>query len=57
MAERARLLAQVNARLERFGVNHDPETILDPAAVAGVQALLDTVPDLVADLEVAHVVG
>ena len=54
---RQRLLALVQARLERFGVDHDPATILDPAAVAEVQALLDTVPDLAADLEVAHLAG
>ena len=54
---RQRLLALVRARLERFGVDHDPATVLDPEAVAELTALLETVPDPAADLEIAHAAG
>ena len=54
---RQRLLALVRARLERFGADHDPATVLDPEAVAEVTALIETVPDPTADLEAAHAAG
>ena len=54
---RQHLLALVQARLERFGVDHDPATILDSEAVAELTALLGTVPDPAADLEIAHAAG
>jgi tetratricopeptide (TPR) repeat protein len=57
MGRRQRLLAPVRARLERFGVDHDPATVLDPEAVAELTALLETVPDPAADLEIAHAAG
>ena len=52
---RRRLLAQVKARLDRVGT--DPATVLDPEAVAELTALLDTVPDPTADVEIAHAAG
>jgi CHAT domain/Tetratricopeptide repeat len=52
-----RLLAQVQARLERFGADQNPATVLDPEAVAELTALLGTVPDPAADLEIARVAG
>ncbi len=54
---RQRLLALVRARLERFGVDHNPATVLDPEAAAELTALLETVPDPVADLEIAYTAG
>ena len=54
---RQRLLASVRARLERFGVDHDPATVLDPEALAELTALLETIPDPAEDLEIAHAVG
>ena len=54
---RQRLLALVQARLERFGVDHNPATVLDPEAVAELTALLETVPDPAADLEIARAAG
>jgi len=53
---RERLLATVGARLERFAADQDPASVLDPEATAEV-ALLGTVPDPAADLEIAHVAG
>jgi hypothetical protein len=53
---RERLLVDVQARLERFAAGQDP-AVLDPAALAEAAALLDTAPDLTADLEIAHVAG
>ena len=57
MGKRERLLAQVQARLERFGADHNPATVLDPEAVAELTALLETVPDPTADLEIAYAAG
>lgn len=57
MKRREHLLALVRARLERFGVDHNPATVLDPGAVAELTALLETVPDPAADLEIAHAAG
>jgi hypothetical protein len=54
---RQHLLALVQARLDRFSVDHDPAAILDPEAVAELTALLETVPDPAADLEIARVAG
>jgi protein involved in temperature-dependent protein secretion len=54
---RQRLLAPVQARLERFGVDQNPATVLDPEAVAELTALLETVPDPTADIEIAHAAG
>jgi hypothetical protein len=56
--ERRRLLlTQVRARLERFGADHDPATVLDPEATTALTALLEVVPDPAADLAVAHAAG
>jgi tetratricopeptide (TPR) repeat protein len=57
MLQRQSLLAQMRARLERFNADRDPAAILDPAAVADAQALLEMTPDPADDLEVAYVVG
>ena len=57
VGRRERLLALVRARLARFGVDHDPATVLDPEAVAELTALLETVPDPAADLEIAYEAG
>ena len=54
---RQRLLALVRARLERFGADHNPATVLDPEATAELTALLATVPDPAADLEIAYTAG
>jgi hypothetical protein len=54
---RRHLLALVQARLERFGADHDPATVLDPEAIAELTALLDTIPDAAADLEIAYAAG
>ena len=54
---RRRLLASVRARLEQFGADHNPATVLDPEAVAELTALLETVPDPTADFEIAGVAG
>ncbi|MDT3442683.1 hypothetical protein [Pseudofrankia sp. BMG5.37] len=54
---RERLLEQVRARLERFQVDRNPATVLDPEAVAEMTALLDTVPDPAEDLEIARMAG
>ncbi len=54
---RQRLLALVRARVERFDVDHDPAAVLDPEAVAELTALLETVPDPTADIEVASAAG
>ena len=54
---RQRLLALVRARVERFGVDHDPATVLDPEALAELTALLETVPDPAADLEITNAAG
>jgi hypothetical protein len=55
--KREHLLAQVRARVERFAADPDPVTVLHPQAVAEVTALLETVPDPVADLAIAHCAG
>ncbi len=54
---RKRLLGLVQARLERFDTDHDPSTVLDSEAVAELTALLETVPDPTADLEIAYAAG
>ena len=43
--------------MERFGIDHNPATVLDPEAVAELTALLGTVPDPAADLEIAYAAG
>src|SRR5215472_3199238 len=55
--ERQRLLAQVRARLERFGAGRDPATVLGPEALAELTALFGMVPDPAADVEIAHAAG
>jgi hypothetical protein len=52
--KRERLLAQVRARLDRFFSDRNPAAVLDPEVVAEVTALLETLPDPAADLEVAR---
>jgi hypothetical protein len=54
---RQRRLALVQARLERFRADHNAATILEPEAAAELAALLETVPDPLADLEIAHAAG
>jgi hypothetical protein len=54
---RQRLIELIWGRVQRFGVDHDPATVLGPEAVAELTALLKTVPDPTADLEVAQVAG
>jgi tetratricopeptide (TPR) repeat protein len=54
---RERLLALVRARVERFNAGQDPAVVLDPEAVAELTALLETVPDPAADIEVAYAAG
>ncbi|MCM3920144.1 tetratricopeptide repeat protein, partial [Frankia sp. AiPs1] len=51
---RERLLEQVQARLDRFAVDRSPATVLDLEAVAEVAALLGTVVEPAADLEIAR---
>jgi tetratricopeptide (TPR) repeat protein len=55
--ERQRLLALVRARVQRFDVDHDPAAVLDPEALAELTALLETVPDPTADIEIASAAG
>jgi tetratricopeptide (TPR) repeat protein len=55
--ERQRLLALVRARVVRFNVDHDSAAVLDPEAVAELSALLETVPDPTADIEIASAAG
>ena len=57
MERRQRLLGQVRARLERFGADHNPTTVLDPEGIAEVTALLELVQDPAADLAIAHAAG
>jgi tetratricopeptide (TPR) repeat protein len=54
---RQHLIELVWARVQRFGVDHNPATVLDPEATAELTALLETVRDPAADLEVAQVAG
>jgi tetratricopeptide (TPR) repeat protein len=54
---RRSLLVRVQARLARFGADHDPATVLDPEAVAEVTALFEAVADPAADIEVALAAG
>jgi tetratricopeptide (TPR) repeat protein len=54
---RQRLLALIRERLERFSVDHNPVAVLESEALAEVTALLETVPDPTADLEIAHAAG
>lgn len=54
---RERLLERVQARLERFEADKESAEVLAPEAVAEVAALLETVADPAADLEVAHAAG
>uniref|UniRef100_UPI001EF711A1 tetratricopeptide repeat protein n=1 Tax=Frankia sp. Cj3 TaxID=2880976 RepID=UPI001EF711A1 len=54
---RERQLAQVRARLDRFLRDQNPTTVVDPEAVAEVQALVAMVPDPTTDLEVALAAG
>jgi tetratricopeptide (TPR) repeat protein len=55
---RQRLLALVHARLERFRADdHNAAAILEPEAAAELAALLETVPDPLADLEIAYAAG
>ena len=54
---RQQLLALVRARVERFHVDHDPAAVLDPEAVAELTALVETVPDPTADIEIASAAG
>lgn len=43
--------------MDRFAAGHDPAAVLAPEAVAELTALLETVPDPVADIEVASAAG
>jgi hypothetical protein len=54
---RERQLARVLARLQRFFNDQDPTAVLDPEAVAEVEALVATVPDPTADVEIAYAAG
>jgi hypothetical protein len=54
---RARLLAQVRERVQQFIRNQDPASVLDPAAIAELEALVATVNDPTEDPNVAHVAG
>lgn len=51
------LPGRLRARPERFGVDRNPATVLDPEVVAEVTALLETVSDPAADLELVQVAG
>jgi CHAT domain/Tetratricopeptide repeat len=55
--ERQRLLTLVRARVEQFGVDHNAATVMASEAAAELTALLEIVPDPVADLEIAHAAG
>ncbi|HET9897921.1 MAG TPA: CHAT domain-containing tetratricopeptide repeat protein [Streptosporangiaceae bacterium] len=54
---RARYLAQVRDRVRRFDADKEPATVLADEALAEVLALVCSVPDPVADLEVAQAAG
>jgi tetratricopeptide (TPR) repeat protein len=54
---RMRRLAQVRGRVERFNADHDAATVLAAEAVDEVLELICSVPDPVADIEVAQAAG
>lgn len=54
---RTRRLAQVRDRVERFNADHDAATVLAAEAVAETLELICSVPDPVADIEVAQAAG
>lgn len=54
---RTRRLAQVRDRVSRFNADHDAATVLAPEALAEVLALICSVPDPVADIEVTQAAG
>ncbi|TCJ36592.1 CHAT domain-containing protein [Parafrankia sp. BMG5.11] len=57
MLKRRRLLAKVRARVRQFDGDRNPAIVLAAEAVAEVTALLESVPDPTADLQVAHAAG
>ncbi|WP_239337525.1 hypothetical protein [Frankia sp. CiP3] len=54
---RERLLVQLRERTEKFIMNQYGDSVLDPAAIAELEALVATVTDPSEDLDVAYVVG
>ena len=56
-SDRAALLSSVRSQMERFAETQDPSAILSDQALADATTLLETTPDITADLEVAHIVG
>jgi|HubBroStandDraft_6_1064221.scaffolds.fasta_scaffold2491211_2 hypothetical protein len=55
--ERTRRLAQVRSRVARFNAEKTAATVLSDDALTEVLALICSVPDPVADIEVAQAAG